>query len=73
MTKGQFQSRRNIYLYNNIDGVDDGDDDGGVIDDDDIDGYGAECDIRMDFDTNEYPNIYACQKNDTNEYPSIFV
>ena len=46
----------------------------------------AECDIRMDFDTNEYPNIFVSRKwhertseyicvkfFDTNEYPNIFV
>ena len=45
-----------------------------------------ECDIRMDFDTNEYPNIFVSRKwhkqiseyirmniFDTNEYPNIFV
>ena len=45
-----------------------------------------ECDIRMDFDTNEYPNIFVLRKwyeriseyirmkfFDTNEYPNIFV
>ena len=45
----------------------------------------AECDIRMDFDTNEYPNIfvlilltrtniqiYSYPKNDTNEYPNKY-
>ena len=46
----------------------------------------SECDIRMDFDTNEYPNIFVSRKwhermseyiciifFDTNEYPNIFV
>ena len=46
----------------------------------------AECDIRMDFDTNEYPNIFVLRKwheriseyirmnfFDPNEYPNIFV
>ena len=32
----------------------------------------SECDIRIDFDTYEYPNIFV-QKNDTNECPNIFV
>ena len=48
--------------------------------------YGAECDIRMDFDTNEYPNIFVSRKwheriseyirmkfFETNEYTNIFV
>ena len=46
----------------------------------------TECDIRMDFDTNEYPNIFVLRKwyeriseyirmkfVDTNEYPNILV
>ena len=45
-----------------------------------------ECDISMDFDTNEYPNIFVLRKwyeriseyirmkfLDTNEYPNIFI
>ena len=48
--------------------------------------YVAECDIRMDFDMNEYPNIFVSRKwyewiteyicmniFDTSEYPNIFV
>ena len=49
-------------------------------------GFRSECDIRMDFDTNEYLNIFVSSKwyepiseyiclnsFDTNEYPNIFV
>ena len=45
----------------------------------------SECDIRMDFDTNEYPNIFVLREwheriseyirmniSDTNEYPNEF-
>ena len=42
--------------------------------------YRAECDIRMDFDTNEYPNIfvsririYSYEIFETNESTNIFV
>ena len=48
--------------------------------------FGTECDIHMDFDTNEYPNIFVSRKLHeriseyirmkffgTNEYPNIFV